>query len=81
MKKTFSGLLSMILVLCMIISLFSGVYAAPSATEIITTPSGYTSASSVVYQTVDGHLANWGARGEDCTFLSTYANSFYTFIT
>ena len=78
MKKTFSGLLSMILVLCMIISLFSGVYAAPSATEIITTPSGYTSASSVVYQTVDGHLANWGARGEDCTFLSTYANSFYT---
>ena len=45
--------------------------------EIITDPTGYTCASDVVYNTVNGYIANWGARGEVCTFLSTYAQNFY----
>ena len=78
MKKMSNRLLCMLLTLCMLLSLFTGVHAAPSATDIVTTPTGYTSAGDVTYKTVDGYLANWGARGEDCTFLSTYAQSFYT---
>ena len=78
MKKCFRSLLSWVLVLCMVLSLCVGAFAAPSATLIVTTPSGYTSASQVSYKTVDGYIANWGARGEDCGFLTTYAQNFYT---
>ena len=52
--------------------------AAPSSSKIITTPTGYTSASDVVYVKNDNIIANWGARGEDCVFLSTYASDYYT---
>ena len=45
---------------------------------MITTPTGYTSADQVVYNIVDGYVANWGARGEEIDFLSTYATNFYT---
>ena len=42
-----------------------------------TTATGYTKASDVKY--VEGtYIANWGAREEDCVFLSKYATSFYT---
>ena len=78
MKKCTRCLVSLFLAFCLILSLFTGVLAAPSATLIVTTPSGYDSASEVVYRTVDGYITNWGARGEDCGFLSTYAQSFYT---
>ena len=78
MKKSTRAFLSLILVACLILSLFSSVIAAPSATLIVTTPTGYDSASDVVYNTSGGYIANWGARGEDCGFLSTYAQSFYT---
>ena len=78
MKNCFRPLLALVLVLCLVLSMFSGVIAAPSATLIVTTPSGYTSASQVNYQLVDGYITNWGARGEDCGFLSTYAQRFYT---
>lgn len=45
-----------------------------------TTPTGFTQASDVNYSkyTVSGKIANWGARGENCTFLSQKALSFYT---
>ena len=38
---------------------------------------GYTKASDVKYNS-GTYIANWGAREEDCTFLTTYAQSFYT---
>ncbi len=39
---------------------------------------GYTEASDVKYVTSGKYVANWGARDEDCVFLSKYAQSFYT---
>ncbi len=63
-----------------------------AAGDISTTPTGYTSAGDVVYQTFSGTVKvtssssytvkdvvlNWGARGEDCLFLTTYAQDYYT---
>ncbi len=40
--------------------------------------SGYTDAQDVVYVTQSGTIVNWGYRGETATFLSKYAESFYT---
>ena len=39
---------------------------------------GYTQASDVDYVKDGKYVANWGARDEDCVFLTTYAQSFYT---
>ena len=75
LTKRFS---SMLLVIAMILSLIPTALAAPSAVEIITTPTGYDSASDVNYVTSNGYIVNWGGRGEDCEFLSTYARSYYT---
>ncbi len=52
--------------------------AAEPRAAITTTATGYTSAHQVSYKKSGNYIANWGARGEDCTFLSTYAQSFYT---
>ncbi len=52
--------------------------AAETRSVITTTPTGYTKASDVQYKTVGSYIANWGARGEDGTFLSSKATSFYT---
>lgn len=66
--------------------------AKPAASDILTAPTGYTAAGDVAYQSVHGTfydvdagrniqrdiIVNWGARGEDCLFLSTYAEAFYT---
>ena len=79
MNKCTRCLLSAVLAVCLVLSLFTGAFAAPSATLIVTTPSGYTSASEVNYKTSEeGYIINWGARGEDCGFLTTYAQNFYT---
>ena len=48
------------------------------AQVITTTATGYTQASDVEYDVSGKYLSNWGARGEDCVFLSEYAQSFYT---
>ena len=45
---------------------------------MVTTPTGYTSADQVVYVTKNGYIVNWGARGEEIDFLSTYATKFYS---
>lgn len=59
---------------------------------ITTSPTGYTRAEDVEYltysgtiqvtastsYTVDNVVVNWGARGEECVFLSTYAQEYYT---
>lgn len=53
------------------------VETAQAAAYHTTTPTGYTKASDVSYPS-SGYIYNWGARGEDCVFLSTKAQSFYT---
>ena len=71
-------ILSIVLVLCVLLSLFSVGVSAASA-KITTTPTGYTGAGDVKYVTgTKGWIANWGARGETCGFLSSKAVSFYT---
>lgn len=44
------------------------------------TGTGYTKAGDVDYSkyTYSGKIANWGARGEDCVFLTSKAIAFYT---
>ncbi len=52
---------------------------ASAASDILLgTPTGYTKASDVKYVENGNYIANWGARNEECTFLTTYAQSFYT---
>ncbi|MBP3422495.1 MAG: endonuclease [Clostridia bacterium] len=51
---------------------------ASAATTWVGTKTGYTKASDVKYVTSGGYVANWGARDEDCVFLSKYATAFYT---
>ncbi len=52
--------------------------ASGETTKITTPATGYTSAEQVAYQKSGKYVKNWGARGEDCTFLTTYAQEFYT---
>ena len=49
-----------------------------ASTDIVTPATGYTCAEDVNYITQNNIVVNWGARGEDCTFLTTYAESYYT---
>lgn len=72
-KRMISVLLVLVLVLTSLASL-----TVSAAGKIVTPPTGYTKASDVAYKTSGGYIANWGARGEDCVFLSTYAERFYT---
>ena len=65
-----------LLILVLTLSLSMRVFGAERS--IFTDPTGYTSAGDVDYVIVDGTVVNWGARGEDATFLSTYAESYYT---
>lgn len=75
LKHISAGLLALLIALSV---LPVSITAAPSSSKIITSPTGYTSASDVVYVKNDNIIANWGARGEDCVFLSTYASDYYT---
>lgn len=73
-KTTFSLILAFLLI-------FSFVSVGVSAA---TTPTGYTKASDVRYNITQGAykgkavVANWGAHDEVATFLSTYAEDYYT---
>ena len=49
-----------------------------SAASNLGTATGYTKASDVDYVKSGSYVANWGARDEDCVFLTSYAQSFYT---
>ncbi len=69
-------ILSVLLVVSMLLSFF--VMTVGASGDIVTPATGYTKASDVQYKTYGDYLTNWGARGEDCTFLSKYAESFYT---
>lgn len=70
LRKTFSLFLALIMV-------FSVVSVNVSAANITTPATGYTKASDVVYKISSGRIANWGARGEVATFLTTYTNDYY----
>ncbi len=48
-----------------------------SATASAAEPTGYTDPSEVTYNKSGSYIYNWGVRGEESTFLSTYAQSFY----
>ena len=67
--------LSLLLVLCLVLSLSLPVSAVSS-----TSTTGYTKAEDVkyVYNTSQKYISNWGARDEDCVFLSPNALDFYT---
>ena len=49
-----------------------------NAATVATSGTGYTKASDVKYVYSGNYVANWGARDEDCVFLSKYAENFYT---
>ena len=51
---------------------------ALAQTASAASPTGYTSAEDVRYVKSGKYIYNWGARGEEATFLSTYAEDFYT---
>ena len=50
--------------------------AATTQNYFSTTPTGYDSADDVVYVKSGNYIYNWGAREEDCTFLTYNAQSF-----
>ncbi len=52
--------------------------SASALSAVAKQPTGYTKAEDVDYVENSGKVANWGAKEEDCTFLSTYATKFYT---
>ncbi len=83
MKRTIK-LLSLLLLLIMlvqstIVSVFA-VLPLDIGTDFYQAASGtgYTQSSDVEYRKSGSYIYNWGARGEDATFLSTYAVKFYT---
>ncbi len=89
MKRSLCKASALLVLLAMVISLFAAsASATPASDWMTTTPTGYTSAEQVEYKTFqqldrgDNQMhtvvANWGARGEACMFLSTYAQNFYT---
>ena len=81
MQRILARLGVITLVLVMVLSLAATTGAAPASTKYSTTPTGYDSADDVVYkfysQSGKNVIANWGARGEDCVFLSSYVADYY----
>jgi hypothetical protein len=72
MKNITKWIACITLILCLILPT-----VCVGATDVAAVSTGFTSASDVIYKTVGAYVANWGARGEDATFLSTYAQQFY----
>lgn len=65
---------------CLLLVLALSLSVSAWATErgLTTAATGYTAAGDVEYVTVSGTVVNWGARGEEATFLTLYAESYYT---
>ena len=53
-------------------------FSVKPQTKAAAAGTGYTKASDVNYVKNGNYVANWGARDEDCVFLSEYAEDFYT---
>ena len=64
-------------ILLSVIITITSIVPVTAANKFVTTPTGYISASEVEYQYHGNYISNWGARGEDCTFLSTNAQKYY----
>lgn len=75
MKKFFAFIVTGVLALGLCAPIVSHETAL---TARAATGTGYTSADDVEYVKSGKYIANWGARDEDCVFLSSYAESFYT---
>lgn len=87
--KRISRLTVALLLLALVLQI--GPHSVAAADRITTAPTGYTCAEDVPYITYSGTIAvtsstsytvkdvvvNWGARGEDCTFLTAYAQDYY----
>ena len=71
MKHAVKRSFSLLLALVMLVSLFAGVTITASAAQP-------TSASEVNYVTSGKYVYNWGKRDTVATFLTTYAQSYYT---
>lgn len=78
MKSKFSKVTLLILLLAFALTTLLVPLQAFAATTATTTPTGYTKASDVVYKKDGEKIYNWGVRGETATFLTTYANDYYT---
>lgn len=76
MKKTFAR----IFVLAALFACLSApaLSVKAEAEKLETEATGYTAATDVEYVRSGSYVLNWGARGEDCVFLSEYAEGFYT---
>ena len=74
MKNLLKRMSAVLLALFIVISLLPATLPAAQAA----TGTGYTSAADVQYVKNGQYVANWGARGEVCVFLSSYAQNFYT---
>jgi endonuclease I len=72
MKNRFSKILISLTLIAVILSLLTVAVSAATA------PTGYQDADDVVYNKSGNYIYNWGVRGETATFLSKYAESFYT---
>ncbi len=68
---------SAILLVLFTVLLQTGPVGLATDGRITTTPTGYSTAADVEYVIVNGTVVNWGARGEICTFLTTYATDYY----
>lgn len=78
MKKLQKWSIGLAVVLTLLTAPISMQSATADAAAISTTATGYTTADDVNYVRNGNYLANWGARDEDCVFLSKYAQAFYT---
>lgn len=82
MKKISKLLFSTALATTLCLPSLSNLITAPTlvnaASYFSTTPTGYDSADDVQYVKNGSYVYNWGAREEDCTFLTSYAQNFYT---
>lgn len=78
MKSKFSKVTLLILLLAFVVTTMLVPTSAFAETTASTTPTGYTQASDVVYKKDGNKIYNWGVRDETATFLTTYANDYYT---
>ena len=78
MKFLSKVVLSLAITLSIVFPVFNFNVYNVNAAAVTTPATGYTQASDVDYVYSGKYLHNWGARGEDATFLTTKAASYYT---
>ena len=78
MKLLSKVVLSLAITLSILFPVFNFNVYNVNAAAVTTPATGYTQASDVDYVYSGKYVHNWGARGEDATFLTTKAASYYT---